>query len=887
MSLSDMLKKNMFSSDIYTKNLKQDETVSFLFRENYVNFSKTINGNKNNFLMEDVAIPIYINLMNKNIKLSNTECYEVRLKDVSNVILHGQTKSKVLLKGNKRANILDAGLIKTKINGYDGDDHLIFRAGVARGGNGDDSYYLRRFQWENTKSKPITKLSARIVETSKGKSKIHLGYSLDEITDVKLAGNDLALTISAKSPHNPSETLKLNVTLKNVYQDLDEGKVLNHDYQLYTRDGFRLDPILTNDSYKKSIEKFYEVSYLQNRDYLPREQSDRVIINKEKKHIMVNNHGYHAPMWGYFNLNGDIKNLRFTGSSQDDLVTMINKNSYIMVTKGNDIYQLKEDNFIISEVTFDFSELHGNHTGKESVIIKVSDGLGKDLMVDGQSIYFKNIFNDKKSRIKFINYEHNRLNLVYLKDANGNIYQIKLDPKGHKVIVGNPVSELTQQSDDIYLLRGQACPEGVFDTLAGDDKIKDFSGGGIIINAGDGNDNVKALKGINVLYGGNGDDVIDGGSQGDLLLSDLGNDLLKGGWGNDEYIVDGSIGMGTTIIDDDNGINNIHLMHFNKAYTIVEEENSKYQVYTSKSQLREVKIKYFPENEGRKNNIHHYDSLPQHIPNDVKESMSYMVRYLAEHQQYWKREKPLLPWQPMYAFKGFFKNTSHDFIDMSKENIIINQGESFGELVLNINGKSSVLMDESGHGRYFKVDVEKGSISLSKNKLSNNVFDARGGTASLHGGAGDDVFIINGHNGEIHDKKGDNVFIIDGGVRGESTIDYGNGTNEIYLISFNETPVILKENNENKITQYIYQSESGYKVTINQADGVEAPIIIHRNLLPGMREYTTQQKLEYLGNALATMRLQDEYNSHGVNNIKSEWNPASLVRVFMDKGTAI
>lgn len=214
----------MFSSDIYTENLKQDETVSFLFRENYFNFSKTINGNKNNFLMKDVAIPIYINLMNKNIKLSNTECYEVRLKDVSNVILHGQTKSKVLLKGNKRANILDAGLIKTKINGYDGDDHLIFRAGVARGGNGEDSYYLRRFQWENTKSKPITKLSARIVETSKGKSKIHLGYSLDEITDVKLAGNDLALTISAKSPHNPSETLKLNVTLKNVYQDLDEGK---------------------------------------------------------------------------------------------------------------------------------------------------------------------------------------------------------------------------------------------------------------------------------------------------------------------------------------------------------------------------------------------------------------------------------------------------------------------------------------------------------------------------------------------------------------------------------------------------------------------------------------------------------------------------------------
>ncbi|MGG4664377.1 calcium-binding protein [Providencia vermicola] len=731
----------------------------------------------------------------------------------------------------------------------------------------------------------LTESIVTIYDTSEGRSEVYLVCSLNDIVNIDLVNNDLKITIKVESPYNNSDILELNVTLKDVYQDSPSGKELKHHYQLYTEDGFHLNPILKNNSYKKNIDKFYEITYVQKRDYATRDTSDSVRIHKEKNYIVINNHGYLSPSWGEFNFHGDIKNLKYTGSSQDDLVTMVNKNSYIMVTKGNDIYQLKEDNFVTSELTFDFSELHGNHTGNESVIIKVPDELGKNLTVDGQSIYFKNIFNDERTRIKFINYEHNRLNLVYLKDANENIYQIKLDPKGHKIIVGNAMSTLTQQSDDIYIRGGQACPEGIVDTLAGDDKIKDFSGGGIIINAGDGNDNIKALKGINVLYGGNGDDVIDGGSQGDLLLSDLGNDLLKGGWGNDEYIVDGSIGIGTTIIDDDNGINNIHLMHFNEAYTIVEEENTQYQVYTSKSQLREVKIKYVPENE--RNNIHHYDSLPQHIPNDVKESMSYMVRYLGEHQQHWKREKPLLPWQPMYAFKGFFKNTSHDFIDMSKVNIIINQGKSFGELVLNINGDHSVLMDESGHGRYFKVDVGKGAVSLSKNKLSNNVFDARGGTASLHGGAGDDVFIINGHNGEIHDKKGDNIFIIDGGVMGESTISYGNGNNEVHLISFNKTPVILKEDNKNKRAQYIYQSESGYKVIINQIDGAQAPIIVHHNLLPGLRENTTQQKLEYLGNALATMRLKDEYNSHGVNNIKSEWNPASLVRVFMDKGTVI
>lgn len=733
----------------------------------------------------------------------------------------------------------------------------------------------------------LTETIVTSFETSEDKSEVHLACSLNEIVNVERVNNDLKITIQTKSPYNNSEIVELNVMLNDIYQDSSDGKKLKHHYQLYTQDGFYLNPILKNNSDNENIEKFYEISYFQKKDYIKRDTSDSVRIHKEKNYIVINNHGYHVPIWGEFNFHGDIENLTYTGSEGDDELIRVNRNSHIMATKGNDVYQLKTDDFRQSELTVDLSNAHGKSRNGNSVIIKLPGEYGRDLRAEGQSVYFKNIFNDKKLNIKFINYENNRFNLVYIKDKAGNLFQIKLSPKGHEVIHQDITKFVTQQSDDVYLRTGRFYSNAIIDTLAGDDNIENDSGFGVIVNAGDGNDKITATRGRNVFYGGDGDDIIDGGNQGDLLLSDLGNDILNGKKGNDHYIVDGSKGAGITVIDDEDGINNIHLMHFNKDVVIKEENTFSYQVYRSDLTSREVKIKILPEGRINKNHIHHYDNLPQHVPHDVKESMGHMVRYLAEHKQYWEREKPLLVWKPMYAFKGFFNNTFANFVDFAKSKIRFNQHSDFKQLVVNLSGDSVDLRDKSGHGRFFKTEAEAGRISVPKNTLSHNVFYAGKGNAKLIGGGGDDVFILNGGNSQVMDKKGDNVFVVDGGVRGESTIHYGDGNNEIHLISFNDTPVILNVDDKNKITQYIYQSESGYKVTINQADGVSAPIIIHHNLLPGMREHTTQQKLEYLGNSLAAMRLQDEYNSHGANNIKPEWNPASLVRVFMDKGTAI
>ncbi|HEP0305040.1 TPA: calcium-binding protein [Providencia rettgeri] len=831
--------------------------------------------------------PIYINLMKRNLNLGEAKGHEVKLEHTNNVFFSGGIESNLFIKGNKNNNILDAGVMKASINGYGGNDHLIFRSGVARGGDGDDNYYLRRFQWKNVKNKSITKLNARIVENTKGQSDVHLGYTLKEIVNVKCIGNDLVLTIKAKSPYKISDVLVLNITLKNAYQDTLNGKELKHHYQLYTHDGFCLNPILNNNSDKKNSEKFYEITYLQDNDYLKRsDEIDKVKINQEKQNIIINNHGYFSPSWGNFNFNGNIKNLTYTGSDHNDHLVMVNRNSYIIATKGKDIYQLKPSDLIQSELTINLGNLEGRNARDSSIIIKSPDEYGDQLHTDGQSIYFTNMFNDRKLDIKFVGYENKDFQHIYIKDANDNLIKINLNSEGHEIVTKKTTGLFTEQSDIFYLRRGESYQGAIIDALDGDDEINNYSEKGVIANGGNGNDKLIAYKGMNVLYGGQGNDVVNGGKQGDLLLSDLGNDILNGNHGNDHYIVDGSKGTGTTIIDDTNGINDIHLMYFNKKYKEVEENGMKYQVFKSISTLREVKIKIISSNEINRNHIHHYDKLPDNIPNDVKESMSHMVRYLAEHKQYWKREHPLLPWQPMLAFKGFFENTEHSKIDLSLPEINIAEDSNPSQLVINLTKNQYKIADESQHGRVFKAKMNIGSISMAHNAAGHNVLYADEGNIDLFGGAGNDVLIANGHNGLLSDNKGENTFIVNGEFTGESVIHRYSDKDTIHLISFNKTPEILEPDNQNEMARYVFSSESGYKVTLIQHKNNQAPVVIHHNSLPGAQKYTTAQKLDYLVNTLAEMRLQDEYNSvgtHDFERINSDWQPTQLVNNFLSK----
>jgi len=103
--------------------------------------------------------------------------------------------------------------------------------------------------------------------------------------------------------------------------------------------------------------------------------------------------------------------------------------------------------------------------------------------------------------------------------------------------------------DDVYT----DLPEGIEENIArlyriqeiragaGDDIVDmtcqrvEYTGDGVVIRCGDGNDTVWANKGDNKLFGDAGNDHIVGASGNDLIAGGIGNDCMHGGGGNDVF----------------------------------------------------------------------------------------------------------------------------------------------------------------------------------------------------------------------------------------------------------------------------------------------------------------------------------------------------------------
>ncbi|MEY0729223.1 hypothetical protein AB7254_18255 [Providencia rettgeri] len=65
-----------------------------------------------------------------------------------------------------------------------------------------------------------------------------------------------------------------------------------------------------------------------------------------------------------------------------------------------------------------------------------------------------------------------------------------------------------------------------------------------------------------------------------------------------------------------------------------------------------------------------------------------------------------------------------------------------------------------------------------------------------------------------------------------------------------------------------------------------APTVVHVQSLEGQNEHSTQQKLNHLVETLATLRLQDEENCIGIQDIEylqKNWEPVKLVDNYMKK----
>ncbi|MBZ1407947.1 hypothetical protein JQC65_26540, partial [Escherichia coli] len=87
-----------------------------------------------------------------------------------------------------------------------------------------------------------------------------------------------------------------------------------------------------------------------------------------------------------------------------------------------------------------------------------------------------------------------------------------------------PVNESSADDDQIIMPMGYRTEKHVIDAQNGDDTIINKGLESYVLLGGDGDDNIKASGGNNLLYGGSGDNFISGGSGDDLLLSSQGND---------------------------------------------------------------------------------------------------------------------------------------------------------------------------------------------------------------------------------------------------------------------------------------------------------------------------------------------------------------------------
>lgn len=683
------------------------------------------------------------------------------------------------------------------------------------------------------------------------------------------------------------QAIQFNLTLKNTYVSKVEGRSEFHDYQLITRDGFVLTSQLKNinDSELAIVEhKIYTVNYQRKFDSSNRKVKATVNVNTNENVIAIDNDSYVIGNWASMGFIENSSGLIYHGSDKNEKVVLSNLNNKVMVSKGTDIYQVIIDEFHPGKLIFDYSEVQELYTKNDNISIKFTSLRGYDLKIDNKVIYLENKFGDRILEVEFINYNSINFDQIKMIDERNKLFKLGLD--GENVIIETSKDIIpTDGSDYIHFQPRYKFSSRIVDSLAGNDVIFDESGLGNIINGGNGNDKIVVTNGENTLYGGDGNDILYGGNKSDLLLSDLGNDILDGMEGDDYYIVDGNKGVGDTIISDSQGVSNVYLINFSQEYETRTIENKLYHIYRSNVDKRIVKIKIPKKETVSSIKIYHYEQLPNYMPNYVNENMSHLVRYLAEQKNYAKRMAPLTPYHSFNEFKSKFTHNLPEEISLTESSIRISPQSNPRYHVIHTRGAEQKVWDASGHGRVFKAEAQKGLISIPNGSLGNNVLYAAQGDTNLSGGDGDDVFIANGVSGLMTDESGKNLFVINGDLPGWNSLYSLGGENTIYLVNFKRNVIRESPDHISNATRYIYESENGRTVKIFQYPNTQAPTIIHQRWDIEENTDSVSQKLEYLVNTLASLRMRDETQSvvssnHG--NISVKWEPVVLTKGYLN-----
>lgn len=494
------------------------------------------------------------------------------LDSIENVI--GSEMGDDYILGNEEANYLNGAGSVDHLYGKGGNDTLVLNEGYAEGGEGNDSYVILRSSLEQSYNKLFETI---INETNKlGSSVVRFNYFFDEITSIKRNKKDIIFDFKINNENQEGKYIYHSVTLKNVYDD-SVNNMHSHRYTLITQDGFTLtldentkDKILYKFSY---LEKYNE-SKLAIKDFYINEYDNLVVtaFKSQSRNIKL------LPEFEYSGFSSGT-NLRFGihGNNQNNHYVGIEANSYIKLSQGNDIYQIKtfltksnneRVNISLSDHIDKLTDNDVSHfflTDISGFDLTFKDGLlsHRYLPDDYLTLSFDpellNKIVDTNATIRLID-KDNVVFTLPTKDSHSNllmpVVNLNLNiSKSDDVLVIPESLSLNKEALSAYGVSSVVLnstplsatladkPKELIELLPilelndGNDIVVNHNNTSSVIDGGKGDDNILVNKGHHILIAGEGNDRLSGGEGNDLLISQFGHDYLSGGEGSNVYVV--------------------------------------------------------------------------------------------------------------------------------------------------------------------------------------------------------------------------------------------------------------------------------------------------------------------------------------------------------------
>ncbi len=142
----------------------------------------------------------------------------------------------------------------------------------------------------------------------------------------------------------------------------------------------------------------------------------------------------------------------------------------------------------------------------------------------------------------------NKLSDIFSGSTDANILVMTDDSNGDALFVDDIYTALpgTLSEQQARIAQIDEIRAGIGDDIVDMTSLRfDYTGDGIEIHGGQGNDVIWANKGSNTLFGDAGNDRLTGGMDDDIIVGGSGNDFMHGGGGDDVFCFGGDWGIDT------------------------------------------------------------------------------------------------------------------------------------------------------------------------------------------------------------------------------------------------------------------------------------------------------------------------------------------------------